>query len=227
MHFTFSVQCATIPQRHFRGSMLYRATIAAVFTLMIGLFAQERTPTGSATKQTTAPRAAASDSMAEMPEVLVAPLFIETGEFTSTITMVNELNFAVTANVIVRNSQGAQIASQLVNFTAHSQQALMVADVLRSSNSAESVGSVEILPDPAQVVSMAIAAQISITGSGGSAGQHIEEEFLMAGTQGSGILRSAGTSLTGQPIVAIKNASPASQTATISCITEKDGATQQ
>jgi hypothetical protein len=165
--------------------------------------------------------------MTEMPEVLVAPLFIETGEFTSRITMVNELNFAVTANVIVRDSQGAQIASQLVNFTAHSQQALMVADVSRSANSEETVGSIEILPDPAQVVSMAIAAQISITGTGGSAGQHIEEEFLMAGTQGSGVLRAAGTSLTGQPIVALKNASPAPQTATISCITEKEGTTQQ
>lgn len=193
MHLTFGVQCATIPQHHLRGSMLHRATIAAVWTLMVGLLAQERTPT--ATKQTTAPRAAALDSMSEMPEVLVAPLFIETGEFTSKITMVNELNFGVTANAIVRNSQGVQIASRTVHFTAHSQQVLMLADLLRSANSVETVGSVEILPDPAQVVSMAIAAQISITGSGGATGQHIEEEFLIAGTQGSGILRSAGTSL--------------------------------
>ncbi|MGA2602141.1 MAG: hypothetical protein ABSH09_34680, partial [Bryobacteraceae bacterium] len=72
-----------------------------------------------------------------------------------------------------------------------------------------------------------IAAQISITGSGGSIGQHIEEEFLMVGTQGSGVLRSAGGSLSGQPVLAIKNTGAAAQTATISCIAEKGGVTQQ
>jgi hypothetical protein len=130
-----------------------------------------------------------ADCMSEMPEVLVAPLFIETAGFTSTIAMVSELNFAVTAQVVLFDRHGAQIASQTVAFPAHSRQAVLVGDMLRQANSAETMGSAEVLPDPAKVVTMAIAAQLSIDGSGGSLGQHIEEEFLMAGTQDSGVLR--------------------------------------
>jgi hypothetical protein len=102
-----------------------------------------------------------------------------------------------------------------------------VGDLLRQANSAETMGSVEVLPDPAKVVTMAIAAQLSIDGSGASLGQHIEEEFLMVGMPGSGVLRSAGGSLVSNPVVALKNTAAAAQTATISCITENGAATQQ
>jgi hypothetical protein len=141
--------------------------------------------------------------------------------------MVNELNFAVTVKVVLFDRNDSQIASRTVAFGAHSQEVLAVSDLLHQGNSAETVGSVEILPDPAKVVTMAIAAQISITGSGGSFDQHIEEEFLMAGTQGSGVLRSAGTSLAGLPVVAIKNTGATVQMATITCIAEKTAAAQQ
>jgi hypothetical protein len=100
--------------------------------------------------------------------------------------MVNELNFAVTAQVVLFDRNGARITSQTVAFPAHSRQAVLVGDLLRQANSAETMGSVQVLPDPAKVVTMAIAAQLSITGSGGSVGQHIEEEFLMAGMRGLG-----------------------------------------
>ena len=177
--------------------------------------------------QTRAPNPAVADSMSEMPQVLAAPLFIEAAGFTSTITMVSELNFAVTAQVVLFDRNGAQITSQTVSFPAHSRQTVLVGDWLHQANSAETMGSVEVLPDPAKVVTMAIAAQLSITGSGASIGQHIEEEFLMAGMSGSGVLRSAGASLVSKPIVALRNTAAAAQTATISCITEKGAATRQ
>jgi len=169
----------------------------------------------------------ATDSMSEMPEVLVAPLFVETAGFTSTIAMVNELNFAVTAQVVLFDRHGAQMTSKTVAFPAHSQEAVLVGDLLRQANSAETMGSVEVLPDPAKVVTMAIAAQLSIDGSGGSLGQHIEEEFLMVGMPGSGVLRSAGASLASNPVVALRNTAAVAQTSSISCITEKGAATQQ
>jgi hypothetical protein len=165
--------------------------------------------------------------MSEMPQVLTAPLFIETAGFTSTITMVSELNFAVTAQVVLFDRNGAQITSQTVAFPAHSRQAVLVGDLLRQANSVETMGSVEVLPNPAQVFTMAIAAQLSITGSGANIGQQIEEEFLMAGAQGSGVLRSAGAALASNPIVALRNTAATAQTAAISCITEKSGATAQ
>ena len=177
--------------------------------------------------QTRAQKTAAADSMSEMPQVLTAPLFIEAAGLTSTITMVNELNFAVTAQVALFDRHGAQITSQTVAFPAHSRLAVLVGDLLRQANSGETMGSVEVLPDPAKVVTMAIAAQLSIDGSGGSLGQNIEEEFLMVGMPGSGVLRSAGASLVSNPVVALKNTAAATQTATISCITEKGAATQQ
>src|ERR1035437_1373046 len=66
--------------------------------------------------QTRAQKTAAADSMSEMPQVLTAPLFIEAAGLTSTITMVNELNFAVTAQVALFDRHGAQIMSQTVAF---------------------------------------------------------------------------------------------------------------
>jgi hypothetical protein len=112
--------------------------------------------------------------MSEAPQVLVAPLFIENAEFTSTVTMVNELSFAVTAQVVVFDHNGAQVASETVTLPAHSRVAAAIGALLRQANSAETMGSVEVLPDPAHVVTMAIAAQLSIAGSGGSIGQQIE-----------------------------------------------------
>src|ERR1035438_5737560 len=59
--------------------------------------------------QTRAQKTAAAESMSEMPQVLTAPLFIEAAGLTSTIPMVNELNFAVTAQVALFDRHGAQI----------------------------------------------------------------------------------------------------------------------
>lgn len=165
--------------------------------------------------------------MSEMAEVLAAPLFIEDAGFSSTITMVSELNFPVNAQVILFDRHGAQIMSQTVAFAAHSRQVVAVGDLLRQANSGETMGSVEVLPDPAKVVSMAIAAQVSIGGSGASLGQQIEEEFLTLGMPGSGILRAAGGALVGNPVVALQNTAITAQTVTISCVTEKGAATQQ
>ena len=89
------------------------------------------------------------------------------------------------------------------------------------------MGSVEALPDPAKVVSMSIAAQLSITGSGGSIGQYIDEEFLMSGMAPSGIFRSGGAALVSNPFVAVKNTLRSPQTATVSCILEGVPASQQ
>lgn len=190
--------------------------VLVMFTFALTLFSQAQ-----------APKDLGSDSMSEMPEVLVAPLFIETAAFTSTITMVNELSFGVTAQVVLFDRNGGQITSQTVALPAHSREAVLVGDLLRAANSGETMGSVEVLPDPATVVTMAIAAQLSITGFGANAGQQIEEEFLTVGMPGSGVLRSAGASLVGTPVIALKNTAAAAQTATIACITEKGAATGQ
>ena len=68
------------------------------------------------------PQNPAANSMSEMPEILAAPLFIEDAGFSSTITMVSELNFAVTAQVVLFDRNGARITSQTVTFPAHSRQ---------------------------------------------------------------------------------------------------------
>ena len=74
--------------------------------------------------QVRAPLTRAADSISEMPEVLAAPLFMEAAGFTSTITMVNELSFAVTAEVVLFDRNGARITSQAVALPAHSRGAV-------------------------------------------------------------------------------------------------------
>ncbi len=49
----------------------------------------------------------------------------------------------------------------------------------------------------------------------------------MSGMAASGVLRSGGASLVGSPFVAVKNTSASPQTATVSCFTESDSASQQ
>lgn len=168
-----------------------------------------------------APADSATDSMSEMSANLAAPLFIETAGFSSRIVMVNELNYPVTATVNLYDRRGLAIASQSVEFAAHCQRSVSVGDLLRQANSAETMGSVEIVPDPAQVVSVAIAAQVSITGSGGPASQHMEEEALMMGSPAARRWQVVGSALAGQPVVAVENTARSGRTATISRIMEK------
>ena len=70
----------------------------------------------------------ATDSMAEAPQILVAPLFIEAAGFTSTISIVGELSFGVTAQVVVFDHKGAQIASETVALPAHSRVAVGIGE---------------------------------------------------------------------------------------------------
>ncbi len=91
--------------------------------------------------QARAPKPAAN-SMSEMPEVLAAPLFIEDAGFTSTITMVNEVNFAVTAQVVLFDRNGSPITSQTVALPGHSREAVAAGGLLRQANSVETIGSV-------------------------------------------------------------------------------------
>jgi hypothetical protein len=137
------------------------------------------------------------------------------------------VNFAVTAQVVLFDRNGSPITSQTVALPGHSRRAVAIGGLLRQANSVETMGSVEVLPDPAKVVTMAVAAQISISGSGAGLGQQIEEEFLPVGMPGSGVLRAAGASLLSDPVVALKNTAAAAQTATLSCITERGAATRQ
>ncbi len=79
--------------------------------------------------------------MSEMPQVLVAPLFVEAAGFTSTISMVSELNFPVTAEVVLYDRHGARITASHVAIPAHSRQVVRVADLLIEANSVETMGS--------------------------------------------------------------------------------------
>jgi len=73
--------------------------------LLSSAICQESVQQGAAPRQTTlTPRAA--DSMSEMAEILVAPLFIEAAGFTSRVIMVNGLSFAVNAQVILFDRSG-------------------------------------------------------------------------------------------------------------------------
>ncbi len=166
--------------------------------------------------------------MSEMAQALAAPLFLESGGFSSRLTIINELNFATPAQVILRELDGRQICVENVELPAHSRLELEVAEILEHAGSASPAGSVEVLPDPSIVVTMAVAAQLSITGSGINAGQHLEEEFTSAaaGSVGEmGALRAAGGPYQGTPVVAIQNLTGSRQSATATCVSDQ-GATR-
>jgi hypothetical protein len=95
-------------------------------------------------------QAAASSASMMMQMPMVAPLFVENGEFSTTIYMVNDLSIPATAKVILFDLDGIQIAEKTVHFNPNSQQQLSIRKLLAEANCGASMGSVQLQPQTDQ-----------------------------------------------------------------------------
>jgi hypothetical protein len=149
--------------------------------------------------------------MMHMP--IVAPLFVQDRQFSSTLGMVNASNVSTFADVALTDTNGKQIAVKRVQFAPHSQQRLDILSVLESSISAATSGRLTISQDPS-LQGMAISAQLSMTFTGDNNTSYIDEEVAMPNAEGSQTLRAVTDESDGSPLVAItslsdtKNSSP-------------------
>lgn len=150
---------------------------------------------------------------------LVAPFFIEDGDYHSTITMVNELTKMVHGTVTARAQDGSELATRVIAFAPHSQTVLAVSDLLNLT-AGPAVGSIEIDPNPTEAMGMAIAAQLSIVNGHTTPETYLEEEFIMADPGTPSQYRAAVPGSQGSPVVALLNTAMVEQNVTVRCLQE-------
>ncbi len=163
-------------------------------------------------------------SMAAMP--LVAPLFIENGQLSTSVSIVSAMARATTVDVILLDQNGIQITAQTYPLDGHAQQVVKVSDLLQAANSAVPFGSVKIETDAQAEMNMSVLAQASITGTTSGGPVYLEEELPMTTPGDSGVVRAVAPAGLGFPVLALRSTSSTSQTVTVSCLYEHGGVGQ-
>lgn len=151
---------------------------------------------------------------------LVAPLFVENDGYQSTITMVNELTKAVHGTLLARAQDGAELSRKVILFPAHSQTSLAVSDLLGGPGVQRVIGSIELDPDPMEVTSMAIAAQLSIVDNRTAPATYFEEEFLMVDPSMPSSYRAVVPPTLASPTLALFSTEDSPQHVDVACTAE-------
>ncbi len=155
--------------------------------------------------------------MAQMPSV--APLFIEDGDFTSTLILVNGSSIATYADVSVRALDGKTVAMERVQFQPHSQQQVQIRALLDSAKaSGVTAGSIIVMQSP-DLNGTVITAVLSMTRLSSSPTNYINQELAMPTANGSQTLRTVADAEGGFPIVSITSLSDMPQHVKVRCLT--------
>lgn len=179
-------------------------------------------PVNAGTGNPATPRGAATTKTMSMP--MVAPLFLETGEFSSTLHMVNGLTVPATAKVTLFDLNGTQITEQEFKFDPDSERHLDIRQVLDEIGSPVVMGSLRV--EPLTDHGMGILAQLAITHHGARNG-YFDEELAMPSESGSQMLRAVADNGGAAVVVSIANiASNAVQNVTILGIGESGTTTK-
>jgi hypothetical protein len=156
---------------------------------------------------------------------MVAPVFLEDTEFTSTLTLVNDAIEDLSARVLVLDPHGVAAAQKELHLPGHTSLPIRIHDLLEESRSAVTTGSVIVIPQPGP--GMPIGGQLSITSRAGSIPSYIEEEMLMPDEKTTpGMYRTSALAVKGSPIIALKSLAQTTQTVTLECFSEKTGPTK-
>lgn len=153
----------------------------------------------------------------QMP--LIAPLFIENGEFTSELFLVNSSTVKTYADVFVRDVRGELAASKRVILSPNSQQRLAIRSLLQNAGSSITTGTIFVTPSP-DLMGMSIAAQLTMTFRKYNQPSYIDEELAMPSMEGSNELHAVADAGEGYPILSIVNLSKDPQQVAMSCIRE-------
>ena len=156
----------------------------------------------------------------ELPQTvapLIAPLFLETDQLDSQVTVVNALLQASGGTLTIRDLKGNTAATKHIAYAPHSSTVVSIAQVLADAGSTVHVGSIVLEQDPA-IKGPALLAQLSVTMHTGSQPTFLEEEFGMPGTSRSATLQGVANETENPPLVAITSNAAATQTIQASCV---------
>jgi hypothetical protein len=197
--------------------MSFTAVLTMVAFTLSTLGAELNYPVRLRARSLGRPQAPQMSTMAMMP--LVAPLFIQDQDFTSTLVLVNGSNLNTYADVTVAGLDGQEIMHQRVQFPPHGQRRVELSTLLKSAGSRVTTGRIEIMHSPA-LKAMSILASLSITYSGSGEPSYIDEEISMPSAESSQTLRAVADATDGPPLVAITSLSTASQNVTVKCFSQ-------
>lgn len=170
-----------------------------------------------------APKASSKTPSLSMP--MVAPVFLEDPEFTSTVTLVNDAIDDLNARVLVLDPHGVAAAQKEFLLPGHTSLPIRIHDLLEEARSAVTTGSVIVIPQPGP--GMPIGGQLSITSRAGSIPSYIEEEMLMPDEKTApGMFRTSALAVKGSPIIALKSLAQTTQTVTLECFSENAAPTK-
>ena len=182
---------------------------------------------GPAKKSQPTSTATAQSANMHMAMPLYAPLFIEGQNYSSTLTMVNELTVTVHAAVIVRRLDGSTIGQRLLTFPPHSREVVRIKDILNSEGASDAIGSLAVLPNPMEVQTMAIGAQLSIVAMQQFPPAYFEEELLAPDPMQATQYRAVAPPAKGSALVTLLNTTAKLETLTVTCLTKDGGSTRR
>lgn len=163
--------------------------------------------------------------MTAMP--LIAPLFIEDQDHESVLTMINEIKATVHVTVVAKSIDGSVIAQQLITFPGHTQQVLRVRDLLGDRGAEQAIGSLQVVPNPMEVQSMAVAAQLSITSATGPFTRSLEEELESPDPGMPSTYRVVVPPARTYPLLALVSTSAGTQKISLTCLHSGRATTRQ
>jgi hypothetical protein len=160
-------------------------------------------------------QSASKKSMMSMP--LVAPLFIADANTSSTLTLVHDLDMAITVDIRVVSLAGNTLAAFSQTIPPHGHIAIDMNDRLQKLGIQQpALGSLSVDPGKIRVQ---LGAQLSLIRNTGPEND-IEEELLMLNSSAVNVFRSVATGIVASPTVAISNLAAEPQHVVLSCLQE-------
>lgn len=132
--------------------------------------------------------------------------------------MVNELTLTVHATVVLHAPDGSTLGQQVVTFSPHSQQVVSIKSILNSEAISDVVGSVQVVPNPMEVQTMAIAAQLSIVNTREFPPAYFEEELLAPDPMQATVYRAVAPASAAAPLITLLNTTTAPEMLTVTCL---------
>ncbi|MDQ2840529.1 MAG: hypothetical protein M3Y72_05715 [Acidobacteriota bacterium] len=150
---------------------------------------------------------------------LVAPLVIESGDWTSVLTLVNESKNPVHAQIVlhIADDMMSNAPSQTVELPGHSSRRVAVASLLNGA-APDFIGSLTAsIQEPEAAKNMAVAAQLTLTGQGALTGTSVDEELEMPkmGSNFKSVVDGSSS------LLAIQNSGMDTAAAMVTCIAHR------
>jgi hypothetical protein len=212
------------PKFHSRlaASVVLVGALALVFTSFRAA-SRERRSSASSLRLLPSDARAGRTLRGQMPPMMhmpvIAPLFIQNRDFTSTLVLVNDSILTTYADVTLQALDGREITTKRVQFPPHSQQRVEIGELLASVVSRASTGRITVMQSP-DLKGMPIAAQLSLTYRASDEPNYIDEETSMPSAEGSQTLRAVADAGNGSPLLAITSLAESGQHILVDCIGE-------